>query len=95
MTLLSHGQVVRAGGTLRNGRFARRGQGSRVMWVWGTLASVVAVVALLVTVVDRLRGSTGDSRSLDLKANSRSDAQYDGGFQGPMSSGGGGGDGGA
>ena len=66
------------------------------MVIWGTIAVVVLVAVVLAIVVDRRRGSTGASRSLDFQSSSRQEPGYDGRWNGPPPGGGGwgGGDGG-
>ena len=62
------------------------------IWLW--ILGVVAVVAVIAIVVDRRRGPTGSNGDLDFNTTNRSGGGYDGDFNGPMSSGGGGGAGG-
>ena len=54
------------------------------MEIWGTIAAVVLVGIVLALVVDRRRGSTGASRSLDVNSGRREDPRYDGRWNGPV-----------
>ncbi len=58
------------------------------MEIWGTIAAVVLVGIVLALVVDRRRGSTGASRSLDVTHDTRGRSAQ-GGQHGPMAGGGG------
>ena len=69
------------GGTLdaASGRRAREcGHGDL-----GTIAAVVLAMTLVAVLVDRRRGSTGASRSLDINSSRGQDKGYDGRWNGP------------
>lgn len=62
-----------------------------VMWLWGTLLGIVALVAVVVMVVDRRRGSSdAPPKGLDFNVVNRTGAGHDGQWNGPISGGGGG-----
>ena len=65
------------------------------MEIWGALAAVVLVLVLVAILLDRRRGPTGASRSLDVSSGNGLDPRYDGRWNGPAHGGDwGGGDGG-
>ena len=65
------------------------------MEVWGTIAAVVLIGIVLALVIDRRRGPTGASRTLDLGSSRGQDPRYDGRWNPPTQGGDwGGGDGG-
>ena len=59
------------------------------MWLWGTLLAVVAVLAVIGVLVQRRRGPSDTTDSLDFTVTNRAGAEHDGRFNGPISGAGG------